>query len=212
MNDTENKVTLKKILLVEERPLHLVLWKALIDRSVFLTLLDSFTEWPRECLLYQNADILLTTSKTLQGLPLECRQIFNTLPIKIVAIGPKPEHSILKQLPISIVDEHAEYEDLLGACGVSTTRSNPTINLELKMLSAQEKQVITHLAKGASLKEIGDEIGTTVSTVQSYKERALKKLGIHHLADLAVWAAFQEIRECPCRTKPKLTKKENASD
>lgn len=66
-------------------------------------------------------------------------------------------------------------------------------------LTAKERDVVCMTVKGYVMKEVAEELSCTVSTVQSYKTRAMEKLGVSHLADLSVAAAAQGLRDCPCR-------------
>jgi DNA-binding NarL/FixJ family response regulator len=55
-------------------------------------------------------------------------------------------------------------------------------------LSEREIEVVRHIARGLSNKEIAAELGISIKTVETYKARALQKLSLRGRADLIRYA------------------------
>ena len=55
-------------------------------------------------------------------------------------------------------------------------------------LSKRELQVLGRIAEGCINKEIADELSLSVRTVETYRERIMRKLDKHTAADLTRWA------------------------
>ena len=53
----------------------------------------------------------------------------------------------------------------------------------LERLSPREREVLQHIAEGASNKEIAAALGISVRTVETHRDSLMKKLGIHSVAD-----------------------------
>lgn len=58
----------------------------------------------------------------------------------------------------------------------------------LAVLSAREREVLLHIVKGRSSKEIADRLGIVASTVDTYRSRIMGKFGIESLAELVALA------------------------
>lgn len=56
-------------------------------------------------------------------------------------------------------------------------------------LSARELEVAGLIARGFTTEEIADKICLSVNTVESYRSKLVKKLGVKNSAGLAAWAA-----------------------
>ena len=54
----------------------------------------------------------------------------------------------------------------------------------LHKLSAREREVLTLTAEGYSSAEIGERLGISAKTVETYRERLMDKLGLHHRSEL----------------------------
>lgn len=61
-------------------------------------------------------------------------------------------------------------------------------SLPEQSLSEREGQVIKQVARGMSAKEIGSKLGISIKTVDTYKTRALEKLGLASRAELVQYA------------------------
>jgi DNA-binding NarL/FixJ family response regulator len=55
-------------------------------------------------------------------------------------------------------------------------------------LSAREREVLIQIAEGLSNKEIAAKLGLGVRTVETHRERIMRKLNIHHVAGLTKYA------------------------
>jgi DNA-binding NarL/FixJ family response regulator len=55
-------------------------------------------------------------------------------------------------------------------------------------LSEREAEVVRHIARGYSNKEIAARLGVSVKTVETYKARSLEKLGLHGRVELVRYA------------------------
>jgi two-component system, NarL family, nitrate/nitrite response regulator NarL len=61
-------------------------------------------------------------------------------------------------------------------------------------LSFRERQVMDHMSKGLTNKEIADLLGLTVSTIKHYKSLAFKKLGVRNRLEATIFADNQVSR------------------
>jgi len=55
-------------------------------------------------------------------------------------------------------------------------------------LSEREREVLTHIAEGLSNKEIAMKLGIGVRTIETHRERVMRKLDIHSVAGLTKFA------------------------
>jgi DNA-binding NarL/FixJ family response regulator len=55
-------------------------------------------------------------------------------------------------------------------------------------LTKREREVLTHIAEGLSNKEIATRLGVGVRTVETHRERIMRKLNIHSVAGLTKYA------------------------
>jgi len=55
-------------------------------------------------------------------------------------------------------------------------------------LTNREREVLTQIAEGLSNKEIAAQLGVGVRTVETHRERIMRKLDIHHVAGLTKFA------------------------
>ena len=55
-------------------------------------------------------------------------------------------------------------------------------------LTKREREVLTHIAEGLSNKEIANHLGVGVRTVETHRERIMRKLDIHSVAGLTKYA------------------------
>ena len=61
----------------------------------------------------------------------------------------------------------------------------------LSTLTAREREVLIQIAEGLSNKEIAGQLGVGVRTVETHRERIMKKLNIHSVAGLTKFALAQ---------------------
>ena len=59
---------------------------------------------------------------------------------------------------------------------------------ELGKLTAREREVLVHIAKGCSNKEIAQMLNVGVRTIETHRERIMRKLDIHSIAGLTRFA------------------------
>ena len=62
-------------------------------------------------------------------------------------------------------------------------------------LTPREEAVLIHLARGLSSKEIGAALGLSPHTVANHRNRLMRKIGLHRVAQLSVYAARQGLIE-----------------
>ncbi len=63
-------------------------------------------------------------------------------------------------------------------------KGQPAGKTPLESLSERERQVLVAVASGMTNQKIADEVGLSVKTVESYRSRLMKKLGLKERADL----------------------------
>ena len=63
------------------------------------------------------------------------------------------------------------------------------------VLSPREQEVLRWYAHGFSLREIGEQLGLSVKTVDTYKTRIMEKLGFQKKSELITYAAKQGLFE-----------------
>ena len=96
------------------------------------------------------------------------------------------------------VAKQAAFDELLVALRVirrGTMYVSPAIGLPRDMpcagrrlLSAREREVARLVAEGLTSKEIGDELGCAVKTVETHRKQIMDKLGLRSVAALTKWA------------------------
>jgi two-component system, NarL family, nitrate/nitrite response regulator NarL len=60
--------------------------------------------------------------------------------------------------------------------------------LPASRLTERERQVVAHIAEGLSNKEVSDKLGIGVRTVETHRERIMRKLDVHNAAGLTRFA------------------------
>lgn len=83
------------------------------------------------------------------------------------------------------------------ACGLNLEPVRP--HAPMDKLSPKESGVVRLTATGMSMKEIACEMNISVSTVQTYRQRAMEKMRVSSLTELIVASAALGLRGCPCR-------------
>jgi DNA-binding NarL/FixJ family response regulator len=61
----------------------------------------------------------------------------------------------------------------------------------LGLLSPREREVLTLTAEGFSSTEIGERLGLSHKTVETYRQRMMDKLDLHHRSELVRFALRQ---------------------
>jgi DNA-binding NarL/FixJ family response regulator len=55
-------------------------------------------------------------------------------------------------------------------------------------LTSREREVLIHIAEGQSNKEIADRLNIGVRTIETHRERIMRRLNIHSVAGLTKYA------------------------
>lgn len=69
------------------------------------------------------------------------------------------------------------------------------LNDAAKTLSAREYEVLKKLADGCTNKEIAEQIFLSVKTVETYRSRLMKKLGLRSRSDLVRWVQMNDLAD-----------------
>jgi two-component system, NarL family, nitrate/nitrite response regulator NarL len=65
------------------------------------------------------------------------------------------------------------------------------VSAQVTQLTNREREVLVHIADGLSNKEIASQLGVGVRTVETHRERIMRKLNIHSVAGLTKFAISQ---------------------
>lgn len=107
-----------------------------------------------------------------------------------------------------------EFRNALKAVAAGNTYYSPEIAAEIRSLvvtpsssgtvrlSAREEAVLVCLARGMSSREIARQLGLSPHTVANHRSRLMRKLGLHRVAQLSLYAASRGLLELPL---PKAT-------
>lgn len=68
-----------------------------------------------------------------------------------------------------------------------------SVDPELDQLTAREREVLRHIARGYAYKEIARELGISVKTVETHVSSVLRKLQLSNRHELTRWAAERRI-------------------
>ncbi len=71
---------------------------------------------------------------------------------------------------------------------VVTPDAGPGTAAEVEKLSSREREVLLHIAEGQSNKSIAGHLGVSVRTVETHRERIMRKLEIRTVAGLTKYA------------------------
>lgn len=77
------------------------------------------------------------------------------------------------------VGDRATLDTMLAPAGAKAGEASP-----IESLSDREREVLADVAKGYTNQRIADDRGLSVKTVESYRARLMKKLGLKERADL----------------------------
>ncbi len=107
------------------------------------------------------------------------------------AMGYITKRSASEQLVEAIRKLHAGKrflpEEVAEALALQLGKSRPSID-NLESLSRRELQVLRRLALGSTNKEIAQSYNISVKTVDTHRQRILKKLGLRNNADISRFA------------------------
>ena len=70
------------------------------------------------------------------------------------------------------------------------------IKKKLILLSSREMEVLQLIAEGSANKQIADELGISIKTVEKHRDSLMRKLDIHDTASLTRYAIAEGIVEC----------------
>ncbi len=103
--------------------------------------------------------------------------------------GYVPKSSVESQLVDAILavarGEYYAPARLLAELARELARPDPYRNAKL---TNREHEVVRQIARGATYREIAEELGISEKTVATYRERASEKLGVKSRAELVRWA------------------------
>lgn len=80
------------------------------------------------------------------------------------------------------------------------------------LLSSREIEVIAAAGIGEPLKSTANRLGVSIGSVQSYRQRAMLKLGLKTDADMVKFAAAFGLASCPCQKAPRELPSQSASE
>lgn len=90
------------------------------------------------------------------------------------------------------LDRHAEVEDKMFIPSIRYTEYGLD-DKNREELSDREKEVIVSLVEGMSNKEIADHLFISLNTVQTHRKNIARKLRIHSLAGLTIYAIINDL-------------------
>jgi two-component system response regulator FimZ (fimbrial Z protein) len=141
----------------------------------------------------------------LDGLSLIRRIRAQNLKTSILVLSAKPEHVMASYTRNAgangYVSKGREISELITAlktvlfgydCFPADT-TDPAVGSGLKSLSTREVEVLQHLARGASNREIATRLFLSDKTVSTYKSRIQEKLGLGSLAALIEFASLHKL-------------------
>jgi two-component system response regulator FimZ (fimbrial Z protein) len=141
----------------------------------------------------------------LDGLSMIRRIRAQNLKICILVLSAKPEHVMASYTRNAgangYVSKGREISELITALKtvllgydcfpVDTT--DPAAESGLKSLSTREVEVLQHLARGVSNRDIANRLFLSDKTVSTYKSRIQEKLGLRSLAALIEFASLHKL-------------------
>jgi DNA-binding CsgD family transcriptional regulator len=64
-------------------------------------------------------------------------------------------------------------------------------------LTLREQEVVQLLAEGRVTKEIGEILGTSVKTAATHRSNLMRKIGVHNVAQITLYAISHHLIEAP---------------
>jgi DNA-binding NarL/FixJ family response regulator len=71
--------------------------------------------------------------------------------------------------------------------------ADATADPELDLLTAREKEVLRHLARGYTYREIAGRLHLSVKTIETHVSSVLRKLQLSNRHELTAWAAGRDL-------------------
>jgi DNA-binding CsgD family transcriptional regulator len=93
---------------------------------------------------------------------------------RLLCIGDPPGRTLPDSWNVLSLQESAEPEILLDLVCAQWREMGG--EQKLSLLSAREREVVRRLCSGESFKQVAEALNVTISTVQSFKKRAMDKL------------------------------------
>lgn len=195
-----NQMIPLRIGLFTNQPILLESWKLLMKSCCGVGVVVAASQMNDLVINASMLDCLLTSFQDFQclvpGLPLS---IFRTDCPRIVCLSCPGSITIPEGWRVTRLSENSSVSELFHACGIHAHEKTL-----FSSLSPRELSVVMAYTKGQSLKEISGALQIGVTAVQSYRNRAMQKLGVASHTDLAVLAAAHGLRDCPCRAQNEI--------
>lgn len=192
-----------KILIIEPKTLYREAWHALFLKVQDVGQLQAVCDWSEVEGPLESWDLIYTRCEVIHGNSRDVvfldEQLKNT-ETRVASLGCTAECHFKASYLLYALCEEESFQDVFSKIGYPYTNTPLQEKDLFTLLAPKEYEVVRQLVNGNSYKEIAKQIGVSTSTVQSYKERAMSKLEVSHLSELAVLCAASGIRECPCKT------------
>jgi len=97
---------------------------------------------------------------------------------------------------IEVVSEGGVYiSSKISSIVVSGFLGNDTRNVVSELVSSREREILQLLAEGLSNKDIANSLNLSLKTVETHRGNIMRKLGLHSIADLVLYAIRNHIIE-----------------
>ena len=168
-------------------------------RTVFFADAEAFlAAWRDDWAGCVIADLKLPGASGVE-LQAEMRRRGSRLPfIIITAHGDVPAaRTAFRADAVDFLEKPFDHGVLLAAIENAFSKENGRLRRateadRLVLLTAREREVLEHAAKGLHAKEIGRELGISTRTVEVHKTRLMAKLGVRNIAELVRFAVAAE--------------------
>jgi DNA-binding CsgD family transcriptional regulator len=119
---------------------------------------------------------------------------------QLVCMGPHAKIEPPKGWQITLLHDSVDPRTFYRACGGHDCPLD-RVHEPGPMLSRREVEAMMAAGQGVSLKEAAARSGVSIGSIQSYRRRAMQKLGIANEAELVKYAAAFGLCACPCGRK-----------
>lgn len=133
--------------------------------------------------------------------PVLIRQVLAAGPYSLVGKGATLDDFRRALLAVAAGRTYFSPEIAAGIRSLVVTRAS-TGTAGTPRLTAREEAVLGCLARGMSTREIADTLGLSRHTVANHRSRLARKLGLHRVAQLSLYAARQGLLEQPLPARP----------
>lgn len=200
---------MKRIMIIDDHPIIRGAIAAVLHADPELDLVGECGDGEEGLAMIQNERpdlvILDLDLPRLDGLSIIRRIREQNLKTSILVLSAKPEHAMASYTRNAgangYVNKGREISELTTAlktilfgydCFPADT-ATPLSASGLKSLSAREIEVLQHLARGASNRDIASRLYLSDKTVSTYKSRIQEKLGLSSLAGLIEFASLHQL-------------------